>query len=168
MTTKIRSNGGGNPQPIEALFARLESDTLDRTFEAYGNFIERIAAFPEVVCFWGNFLTYSHVFSVDTDEPELVERLTAAIRANQQTPAYRHQPPPFDRDKLTINRKRFSTTQGEVELLYDGRRLEQYGDTITMNGRGQYEGKSDGFWENVARNFLAKEHVAEFERESVA
>jgi hypothetical protein len=167
VTTTIHSNGGGNPQPIGALFARLESDALDRTFEAFGNFIFPDEDWAGGVRFWGNFATYSHVFGIETDDVGLIARLTAAIRANQQRADYRRQPPPFYREKLTINRKRFSTTQGEVELLYDARRLEQYGDTITMNGRGQYDGRSDAFWENVARNFLAKEHVATFERESV-
>jgi hypothetical protein len=31
----------------------------------------------------------SAVFNIDTDEPELIERLTAAIRSNQASEAYR-------------------------------------------------------------------------------
>ena len=159
MTTTIHSNGGGNAQPIEALFARLESDELDRAFEAYGNFVVPDERDPSSILFWGNFLTYSHVFRVSTDDPALIDRLTVAIRANQQRPAYRRQPPPFVRASLTIRHHRFSVTQGEVELLYDGRRLEQFGDTITMNNRGEYHGKPDAYWEGVARQFLAAEHA---------
>jgi len=50
----------------------------------------------------------------------------------------------YDPAKLTINRKRFSVTQGEVELVYDGVRLEQYGDKITLVGK-DYVGHSDAF-----------------------
>lgn len=41
-----------------------------------------------VVRFQGNFLEVSHGFTIDTNVPEIIERLTAAIRANQQTEAY--------------------------------------------------------------------------------
>ena len=96
MTTTIHSNGSGAVQPIEALFARLESDVLDRSFERYGNFIEpdpvNMKGEPlgaaGSVSFWGNFLTYSHVFGIITDDADLIQQLTAAIRRNQQTPAY--------------------------------------------------------------------------------
>jgi hypothetical protein len=91
MTTDIITNGSGNAQPIETLFARLESDTLDPMFEAYGDFIcyeDRILA-AGAVQFWGNFSTYSHVFDVRTDDPDLIERLSSAIRRNQLTVAYK-------------------------------------------------------------------------------
>lgn len=114
--TIIESNGskwaGEAPDPIERLLARLEAETLDPMFEEYGNFVsparkahhersERTGwkdvytdagpiypEHPNAVHFWGNFQTYSHVFSIYTDDPALIERLTAAIRANQATPAY--------------------------------------------------------------------------------
>src|SRR5690349_17466719 len=104
MQTEIISNGstwgGQDPFPVEKLFERLASDPLDRIFESYGNFIEvdpvnsrGEALLPKGgVCFSGNFLTYSHVFDVRTTDPVLIERLTAAIRANQQRPDYLAQP----------------------------------------------------------------------------
>ena len=103
MTTTIISNGGcARNQPIEGLFARLESDTLCRSFEAYGNFIQvdpvNLKGEPFLpmggVCFFGNFATYSHVFNIHTDDADLIERLTAAIRANQTRPEYLAQKPP--------------------------------------------------------------------------
>lgn len=122
--TKIISNGshwaGEEESPLASLFEVLATQPLLRSFERYGNFIQ---ADPEIEWlewqasrefphigrhvpgpspyaplmvhrFWGNFLNVSHVFSIDTDEPELIERLTAAIRANQQRPDYLAQPKP--------------------------------------------------------------------------
>lgn len=37
---------------------------------------------PDAVRFFGNFRNLSHVFCIDTDEPETIERLRAAIAAN--------------------------------------------------------------------------------------
>jgi hypothetical protein len=66
----------------------------------------------------------------------------------------------YDPTKLAINRKRFSTTQGEVELVYDGQRIEQYGDTITLDGDGHYRGHSDEYWHSVASDWLSDETAA--------
>lgn len=43
---------------------------------------------PAAVRFWGNFHALSCVFQIDTDEPDIIARLTEAIRANQASPAY--------------------------------------------------------------------------------
>ena len=37
----------------------------------------------------GNFLTYSHAFRLLTDDTELIEELTKAIRKNQETEEYK-------------------------------------------------------------------------------
>lgn len=112
----INSNGskwgGEQPDQLAALFERLASTPLDPEFEDYGNFCcgearKGIASkdeqtgetvylsgdpiYPEAptaVRFWGNFYEVSAVFSIDTDEPDLIEKLTTAIRANQASPAY--------------------------------------------------------------------------------
>jgi hypothetical protein len=91
-TTKIFSNGGGQTLPIEALFDRLATDPLDRTFEpeCYGSFIYKYE--DGRTSFFGNFHTCSHVFNILTDDAELIARLTTAIRANQQRPDYLAQP----------------------------------------------------------------------------
>lgn len=90
--TKIISNGGGSAEPIEALFATLATEALDPRFERYGNFIreyvDNAGPFRGAVQFWGNFYNRSHVFQVYTSDPELIARLTVAIRANQATAAY--------------------------------------------------------------------------------
>jgi hypothetical protein len=100
MTTIIHSNGskwaGEEPDGIDLLLQRLNDYALDRTFEAFGNFIDanpvNMAGKPLLppgwVNFFGNFQEYSHVFRIDTDDVDLIERLTAAIRANQQRPDY--------------------------------------------------------------------------------
>ncbi len=97
--TTITSNGskwaGESPDTVDELCAVLQSHTLDRIFEGYGNFV--IADAGEPLRFWGNFFDVSHVFSIDTDEPAVIERLTALIRANQQTAAYLSQDSPEQR-----------------------------------------------------------------------
>lgn len=127
---KIVNNGsrwaGEAPAPLEELFAVLAERPLDRTFEAFGNFITGecrgcvpvgfdpdgsqvykdigpiYPEAPTAVRFWGNFYDYSHVFQVDTDEPEIITRLTTAIRANQQRPDYLSQPHPRHERKLRV------------------------------------------------------------------
>ncbi len=95
MTTTITANGSkwafAAPDTINDLLKVMASGPLDRSFEAYGNFI-----YPgfEATQFMGNFLTVSHVFNIETDEPDVIEKLTAAIRENQQRPDYLAQPDP--------------------------------------------------------------------------
>lgn len=100
MTTTIHSNGskwaGEAPDTLADLLKVLASHPLDRNFEQYGNFI--YAGDPAILSgttrFWGNFFTISHVFNIDTDEPEVIDALTRAIRANQQRQDYLAQPDP--------------------------------------------------------------------------
>lgn len=112
----VKSNGSkwqGEPlDAISDLINVLRSTPLDPKFEEFGNFImpahgnkwsgqrneagERIAVStgplhpeaPGALSFWGNFSLISHVFNVTTDEPDLIDRLTKAIRQNQATPHY--------------------------------------------------------------------------------
>jgi hypothetical protein len=57
---------------------------------------------------------------------------------------------PFDAAKVKITRKRFSTTQGEVLVEYGGKRIEQYGDDIRLEGNA-WTGRNDAYWMNVAK-----------------
>lgn len=165
MTTIIHSNGGGLAQPIEALFDRLQTATLDRTFEAYGNFIERGADIKRIygagfVCFFGNFFDYSHVFRIATDDAELIERLTAAIEANKAKPSYIEQCPPFDGKLLTVETHRFSVTQGEASLFYDGQFLGRFGDDYKIGPGGQFQGHNLRYWIDAAKRILRERHIA--------
>jgi hypothetical protein len=101
MATEILSNGskwaGEQPDSIDDLLAVLAAEPLDRIHEAYGNFIEVAAegdtwAEPGTVGFHGNFLNLSHVFDIRTTDAGVIERLTAAIRTNQQRADYLAQP----------------------------------------------------------------------------
>ena len=76
------------PAELETLLA---TEPLNYTFECYGHFVAKRE--NNITRFWGNFAHVSAVFQVDTSDPEVAARLTAAIRANQQTPAYRAQVP---------------------------------------------------------------------------
>jgi len=108
----INSNGskwyGEQPDSIDKLIEVLGQHTLDPRFEKHGNFIYKpyhakrdeqgefvddldkpiFPDHPDAVNIWGNFLEVSHVFNIHTDEPVVIDRLSAAIRANQATPAY--------------------------------------------------------------------------------
>ncbi|EHK77705.1 hypothetical protein SM0020_12295 [Sinorhizobium meliloti CCNWSX0020] len=169
MTTIIRSNGGGLAQPIEALFDRLLTHTLDRTFEAYGNFIMRDEWVETqhgkgAASFFGNFYDYSHVFNIITDDAELIERLTAAIEANKAKSSYIEQCPPFDGRLFRIETHRFSVTQGEVSLFYDGECLGRYGDDYKIGGDGQYRGRPLRYWEDAAKKILRERHLASLQQ----
>lgn len=139
--TEIRSNGsrwgGQEPLPIEELFARLATHPLDRIFEAYGNFVEvdpvNMNADPLLplggVAFSGNFHTYSHVFDVRTTDPELIARLTAAIRENQQRPDYLSQPDAIERlAREESERQRRDTARNEERRRQLERELAALGD----------------------------------------
>ena len=111
MPTQIQSMGshydGEGVAAIDGLFAMLAEHPLDRSFEEYGNFAysldedtDYIARFPEWAghtAFFGNFYDYSFVFNFKTDDAVLIERLTTAIRANQQRPDYLSQQTPAER-----------------------------------------------------------------------
>lgn len=97
-TTHIISNGSkwaGEPvDPVEKLLAVLQEHPLDRLFESYGNYIFKDDdGIPGgTTRFWGNFLSISHVFQIDTNDLDVIARLTTAIRANQQRPDFLAQP----------------------------------------------------------------------------
>ena len=90
---EIQSNGskwlGQEPDSLETLLDMLKKETLNPAFERYGNFVLSEDPIPKnhVRC-WGNFLRVSHVFSVE-GTPEELATLITAIRANQETEAYK-------------------------------------------------------------------------------
>lgn len=81
----------------ENILKDLEKYTLDPVFEDYGNFIyiptwldeESAEKYKGMTAISGNFLTYSHAFRLLTDDKELIEELTEAIRKNQDTEEYK-------------------------------------------------------------------------------
>lgn len=102
---EILSNGskwaGQEPDSIDVLLDVLNREPLDPTFENCGDFIDPSPTWgkygttpspypdnPNVVSFFGNFLKVSHVFNIHTDDTEIIEKLTVAIRANQQRTDY--------------------------------------------------------------------------------
>lgn len=122
MTTQIISNGskwmGEEPDNLDSLFKMLETFPLRRDFgfsyfvqehpiyvsqswrdEYEGKNIAHYVASVEQppagqVHFGGNFYGYSHVFSIKTDEPELIKRLKDAIIENMKRPDFLAQPEP--------------------------------------------------------------------------
>jgi hypothetical protein len=94
-TTVIESNGskwaGQAPDHIEKLYEVLQSYTLNPVFEKYGDFWFWAPSGdhqPAMLRFWGNFFELSHVFSIDTNDPCVIEQLTTLIINNKCTPAY--------------------------------------------------------------------------------
>lgn len=81
---------------IDYLLKLLETEPLDKNFENFGNFVYKHGARnhknpPDCVCFFGSFRYFSYPFRICTDEPEIIEKLTNAIRANQQKSGYLNQ-----------------------------------------------------------------------------
>ncbi len=85
--TKILSNGnkwiGDKPGSIEDLFDVLAREPLDPTFAPFGRNNGN-----GVVLFFGNCHALSWPFAIETDDPDLCARLTAAIQANEATDGY--------------------------------------------------------------------------------
>jgi len=77
---------GEKPDSIQALLKALNEYALDRTFEAFGNFVEPLES--GAISFFGNFQELSHVFHITTTDSRLAAKLTDAIRANQRRPDY--------------------------------------------------------------------------------
>ena len=106
METIIQSNGsrwlGQEPDSVETLLEVLGREPLDPTLEEFGNFIDELdrpATWPDekvppefegkgMTRFFGNFAKLSHVFNIDTNDPEVVRGLTVAIRDNQKRGDY--------------------------------------------------------------------------------
>jgi hypothetical protein len=98
----INHNGsrwaGEEPADLAELLDLLATTPLRPDFEQYGNFITEQAISctddkplfaPGFVKFWGNFFQLSHGFDIITNDPAAIAELTEAIRANQQTQAYK-------------------------------------------------------------------------------
>lgn len=92
----IDANGpewsGAQPEPLPALIKRLKTEPLDPIYEGMGNFIAPYhpsgtggdaRRYEGCTHFFGHFATSSHVFSIITDEKNVIEALTAEIRMNQ-------------------------------------------------------------------------------------
>lgn len=88
--TTIHSNGskwlGQEPDAIDDLLDVLGRETLDPAFERYGRFhyVEGGKHW-----FFGNFLTVSHVFRIETTDQQIIDKLDTAIAANKTTENYK-------------------------------------------------------------------------------
>jgi hypothetical protein len=86
---QVISNGskwaGQEPDSVETLIALLSTETLDPTFEAYGDFYHENE--NGTFTAFGNFLNRSHVFNIVGTAEEL-EPLRLAIEAAKARPSY--------------------------------------------------------------------------------
>ena len=85
------------PDTEENILHDLARYALDPVFELYGNFInpapewlsqEAADKYAGCTIISGNFLDYSHAFSLVTDDPGLISRLSAAVAQNKATQEY--------------------------------------------------------------------------------
>lgn len=89
MATEIWSNGskwaGQEPDDLETLLAVMEIETLD----PHGFHPHAFNVGHGRVHFFGNFIGYSHVFSIESDDKDVCDRLFAALRAAHATQEYK-------------------------------------------------------------------------------
>lgn len=82
----ITSNGskfaGSDPDTLDVLFMRLETEVLDSRFYPFAHAGKSSGTYARVH-FFGNFKTYSHVFDITTDDAALIARLIEAIKRNE-------------------------------------------------------------------------------------
>jgi glutamate synthase domain-containing protein 2 len=130
MTTIIKLNGskwyGQQPDTIEVLLDVLGREPLDPTFESYGNFVNHNPVFLHkeakekykgCTTISGNFMEYSHVFSIITDDAELIEKLETAIRKNQATPEYKAFKTQIAEAEQRKNKARKLFESGKISLM---------------------------------------------------
>jgi len=132
---KIWSNGskwaGEQPDGIEVLLEVLASEPLRPDFEDYGGgFYYRLddpqygymdetqrEAIRGQVRFVGNFAHLSHVFCIDTDEPELIDSLTKAIDTNLASLAYQQAYQEYQEYNQREQERKNQIRQAEEEKL---------------------------------------------------
>lgn len=143
---------------VDDLMKQLKDHPLDRRYEAHGGF--EVGHAPDLregfVRFLGNFAPpYSALhFFIETDEADEIHDIRAAISENRRREDYLSQPPPFCASLITVNEHRLSTTQAEVSLAYDGVELGRFGETVSLDARGQFGGHPRAYWEWVARKLF--------------
>ena len=86
---RIISNGskwaGEKPDNLSMLYKRLKENTLDPTFEDYGNFFYRLQNGSFTA--FGNFLDISHVFNIVGNLKEMLS-IAKAIKEAKKKPEY--------------------------------------------------------------------------------
>lgn len=98
---EILSNGSkwaGEPDDtIDELIRVLEEYTLDPKFEGYGNFVNRNPQwrteeieerYNGCTVIFGNFLSYSHVFNIVTDDEDMICQIEKLVEENKKRHAY--------------------------------------------------------------------------------
>jgi hypothetical protein len=108
----INSNGSGYKGELSELFDMLDKYPLDPDVERFGDFIDTMPCEgvvnpnwthyngadhwidgprifqSETYYFHGNFYNYSHVFSIYTNDIDIINKLTAAILRNKARQDY--------------------------------------------------------------------------------
>jgi hypothetical protein len=118
MGTEIISNGSkfaGEPlDSLDLLKERLRTEPLDPMFEDYGCFAYAAEGKRGHTHFWGNFYLLSAVFDIITDDPDLCAELTALIKTNMDTVAYKD----ARREHLVYKRGRQEREAARIRRLH--------------------------------------------------
>lgn len=89
-TTNILWNGskytGEGPNPIEDLYDALGKYTLSPSLAPH---CVPSPLDQSLTHYFGNFIEFSHGFALDTNDPEVIERLNALITENVSSGVYR-------------------------------------------------------------------------------
>jgi hypothetical protein len=98
-------HNASDDRTLEGLFELLAVQPLDRSFEAYGDYLEapvwltpsEVDWAPDgsdgEVSFEGNFYEYSRTFSITTNDPDMIERFRVALELNRAMPGFVEQTP---------------------------------------------------------------------------
>ena len=171
LTQEVYSrNSGGSYSPLETIEISADGRRVHRHRASFCGPDDRPAPIARIRVYkrgTGFYKPFSVVHISDKPAKPLPVDLDAIERQTMQEIADAGEAAtlggaPYNPDLLRIKRSQPSTTQGEVVLFYNGRKIERYGDTIRRNDLGEYRGHPDEYWHDVARRAL--ETAAEKER----
>lgn len=138
-----------------AKFQPIMRAEYDRAFDARES-LAAMAVNADPVAYVRAYPTHAYAYR-DRLPADMVARIEAAHTDADMARAVAAS---FDESKLLIERVRFSVTQGECRLTYDGRVLGQFGDTYTIDGAGHWSGFPDSHWVDAARGLISPAPVA--------
>lgn len=156
------ANSGGSYSPFETFEIGEDGRRVEMVWRARERVLSGVAvARIRIYSGGGEFYKPRAVVTI-TDKPAKalpldLNAIEAATRAAlEEGPAIENGP--FDPALVKIDRKRFSVTQGEVEVFYNAKRIEQFGDDIRLI-EGEWRGLDDSVWIEAARRHV-EESVA--------
>lgn len=161
---KYSANSGGSYSPLETVEIGTDGRRIHKHSSSFCGGDDRPAPVARIRIYSrgaGFYMPRSIVHISDKPAKALPLDLDEIERATVQEIADAGEPATlggaaYDPALLRIKRYRPSTTQGEVVLFYNGRKIERYGDTIRRTDSGEYRGHDDDYWHTIARRVLTE------------